>query len=320
MPNPEQQLDKVIEGYEALSPDVRERWAMEQVQTIRNTVAKDLTVPEFQMGMAMAAKYDLDPLAHEIWFVKGRAQDGGPGRPMIMAGRDGFLKIARNTKGWKGMDSDVVRENDTFEVSRGGVLPTLTGGMVERERRVVHSYSGSDVERGAIRGAWAIAYFEGKVPFYYYAPMAEYKPRNEAKLRHSPWGTQESVMILKCAQAYVLRIAVGISGIVSVEESERAFEGQQLDAQSQDLAEVAAATLASATPDVHPELRDRLYAALMVAQKMRPGYVTPASVQMSLSLASREQVELFIARLEHDNEMIHNTDPEDAEVVTQDAE
>lgn len=196
-------------GYQAFAPEVQARWKEAQVQTIRNTVGRELSVPEFQMGMAIAAKYDLDPLLNEIWFAK----DTNKNRVMIMTGRDGFLTVARRQPEYEGMAHDVVREKDEFSVSWEDGIP-----------KVAHKYTGVEDQRGAILGAWAIAYFKGKKPTYFFAAKSEYMPTNEAKLKYSPWGSQLSVMMLKCAQSYVLRIGSGVSGLVGDEESARAME------------------------------------------------------------------------------------------------
>jgi phage recombination protein Bet len=302
-------LDQVATGYEALAPEVRERWAVEQIQTIRNTVAKDLSLSEFQMGMALAGRAGLEPLAGEIWFAKSKSRDGSPGRVLIMTGRDGYLTVARRQPGYKGMDCDVVREKDDFRVER----------KPNGERAVYHSYSGSDVARGPVQGAWAIVYFEGKVPFYFYASLKEYKPTSDSALRHSPWSSQESVMVLKCAQSYALRIASGISGIVSEEESARAFETPAGPSDPDSLTSIA--------EDIPEALRDRFFAAYGDARDLRNGQVTAAAVQMSVLGQTPEHVEAYIASIEAANERARERarpdaemqEPPDAEVVDADA-
>ena len=66
-------------------------WTAEQIEIIRRTVAVDASPAELNMFLHLAAKYDLDPLAREIWFIKtGR-------RNVIMTSRDGYLKIAHTS-------------------------------------------------------------------------------------------------------------------------------------------------------------------------------------------------------------------------------
>lgn len=290
-------LDTVAMGYESLDPAVREHWAIEQVKTIRNTVAKDLTPAEFQMGMAIAAKYDLDPLTREIWFTKGRTRDGNPGRVMIMVGRDGLLKIARRTTKAEGrllgLDGDVVREKDEFRVER----------RPDGERGIHHSWSGGPEARGKIVGAWSEVRREGVTPVFYFASIEEYRPTNPKQLEHSPWGSQESVMILKCAHSYVLRIGFGITGVVGEEEASRQLSemaaGPEMD------------TEVRWHPEVSYELRER---ALNVADRgnaQEPNRHTPAGLQMALS----SQPPAYVERWVTENWVEPFGEPPDAEVV-----
>lgn len=194
-----------------------------QVKLISQTVAKDCSPQELKMFLELCGRYDLDPFAKEIYAAKMGSRDGAGGSVAIIVGRDGFLKIAQRSGEFEGIVGDVVRENDTFEkdstedlpkhIAKGHVLPKGDDGKYP------------DGSRGAIVGAWAAAYRKGRQhPTYFYAPLHEYMPKSEAKLKHSPWGAQESVMILKCAETTVLRKAFSITGIVGEEEMSRALE------------------------------------------------------------------------------------------------
>ena len=61
----------------------------EQIAVIKNTVAKGATDSEFAMLCHLAKKYNLDPFAREIYFIKYG------GQPTIMTSRDGYLKVAQ---------------------------------------------------------------------------------------------------------------------------------------------------------------------------------------------------------------------------------
>jgi phage recombination protein Bet len=189
---------------------VREQFAEEQVNLIRATVARDASNAELAMFLELCARYRLDPFAGQIYCAKMRSENGEGGRVQIIVGRDGFLKIAEDHEDFEGFDSDVVRENDTFKVTRKDGLPVVT-----------HDYEGSDETRGAIKGAWAIVHRNGRRPRYFYAPLSEYKPKSDKKLKYSPWSAQESVMIEKCAITTALRLAFNISGVVGEEEASR---------------------------------------------------------------------------------------------------
>ncbi len=63
-----------------------------------------------------AQRYDLDPMQGEIFGWWDRKQ----GRMVCMVGRDGLLKIASREKDILGIQSDIVREGDTFRKIQKG--------------------------------------------------------------------------------------------------------------------------------------------------------------------------------------------------------
>lgn len=183
----------------------RKRWDL-----VKATVAKGASDQEVAMFLELAAKYDLDPFAKEIWCAKGSSSDGDGGRLLIMVGRDGLRKIAQRNN--IHIDGDVVHSTDTFLVHR----------TADGNRTVEHSWSGP-ADRGEIIGAWAECREggpEGRPLGFFYAAMSEYKPTNEKKLKYSPWGTQESVMILAAAERQALRQATPLSGLLVEGEGE----------------------------------------------------------------------------------------------------
>ncbi len=216
-PEPQQQRTAVVTRLKRDTTDLtspaRYGWEPEQVSAIRATVAKDCDDAEFVMFLELAARYQLDPFAKQIWAAKMGSDVA------ILVGRDGYLTIAERHPEYEGMDADVVRANDTFKVTRG-----KDGPVIE------HTY-GDAIDRGHILGSWAVVWRKDRrVPTFFWAPIQDYKPRSEKKLQYSPWGTQESVMMLKCAQSTALRLAFNISGFVPAEEAEvQLSRGQQQD-------------------------------------------------------------------------------------------
>lgn len=266
--------------YSSLAPEVRDRWEAEQIQTIAKTVAKDLNAAEFQMGMAIAAKYDLDPLLKEIWFAKGRTRDGQPGRVLIMVGRDGLLRNARRDPEYQGFDTDVVREKDIFRVRR------LAGGG----REIHHEYEGSAKKRGAIVGAWAIVRQRGKPDAYFFAPMEEYEPKNSRP--DSSWVKQPSVMIQKCALSLCLRLAFNLSGVVGEDEGARAIEDLMGPATT------GTTSLEMLEEEIPKTLRARFHAAWITAVEAKPGHYSIPAAHMVLSGQPEETVLSYIEALE----------------------
>jgi len=166
------------------------------VSTIKNTVAKEATDDELRMFIMLANKYNLDPFAKEIWFMKIQ------GKPTIMTSRDGYLKIAQSNTDYKGMISFPVHENDEFEIDAEKY-------SVKHKLNVKNS--------GAIIGAWAKAERVGQYPVICYVKFGEYRGTSPI------WQKYPSAMIQKVAEAFALKRLYGISGLVTREE----LDGEQ---------------------------------------------------------------------------------------------
>lgn len=162
----------------------------EQVNLIKNTVAKGATNDELQMFMYLANQYSLDPFKKEIWFMKYS------GQTTIMTSRDGYLKYAQLNEDFEGLMSFVVKEGDVFEIDAS-------------EYKVTHKFG---AKRGPILGAWARCDRKGKKPFIAYVEFSEYNKGT------SIWKNYPSAMIQKVAEVFVLKRAFGINGLVTKEE------------------------------------------------------------------------------------------------------
>lgn len=174
---------------EAAVPAIQ--WSPDQVETIKNTVAKGATDDELRMFLHLSQTYGLDPFAKELWFIK---MDN---TPIITTSRDGYLKIANRDPHFEGMEADVVYSGDSFRKTNKGIE---------------HVYGAK--ERGAPIGAYCIVYrSDRKIPTYVYAPFKDYnKGGNWSKFPHA--------MILKVAEAQALKRAFSIAGLVTREEIE----------------------------------------------------------------------------------------------------
>lgn len=164
-------------------------YTREQIETIKNTVAKGATDSELQMFIHICQTYGLDPFLKEIYYSSEMHT--------IMSSRDGYLKVAQRDPEYMGMKSAVVCSNDTFEMDAVGDI-------------IVHKFKATD--RGDIMGAWAMVMHRSRDPVIQYVPFGEY---NQKK---STWNKYPSAMILKCAEALALKRQFGISGLVTQEE------------------------------------------------------------------------------------------------------
>ena len=95
----------------------------QRLALLKAEVAPKASPGEVGVFLEIAARYDLDPFAKEIWCA------GEPGKIMIMVGRDGLRKIAHRA-GLR-FDGDVVRERDYFKVTRN---PDRTRSVAHRGR------------------------------------------------------------------------------------------------------------------------------------------------------------------------------------------
>jgi hypothetical protein len=153
--------------------------------------------------LEIAGMYGLDPFAPgEIWVSRGKPKDG-PGKLMVMVGRDGLRKVA--IRNGLEIDGDVVRERDAFTVTRAA----------DRSRTIEHEYGAStDGGRGPIVGAWAEVYERRtrRQRGYFYAPLEEYLPDSPGW--GSPWKAQVSAMIRKSAERQAISQATPLGGLM----------------------------------------------------------------------------------------------------------
>ena len=183
-----------------------------QLALLQQRAAKGCSHSEIAQFLELCVAYGLDPYAQEAWCARGKGRDGGEGQLLIMTGRDGLRKIA-NRNGLD-VDCDVVREHDTYEVTRAS----------DGQRVVYHTYSGTAIQRGPIVGAWAEVRKGGKSKGYYFAELSEFMPTSENKRRYSPWGHQTSVMILAAAERQAIRQATPLGGLLAEGEDARVGE------------------------------------------------------------------------------------------------
>jgi phage recombination protein Bet len=190
------------------------RYTQEQINLIKNTVAKGSTDDELKMFTGIAQKYGLDPFIKEIWFIKRakKVQKNGSwdyprlsngeidykdAETIIMTSRDGYLKVAQRDIDFNGIISFAVREGDIFEVDAQNYC-------------VTHKFG---AKRGTIIGAWAKVDHKNRKPVIVYADYKEYSAGN------SPiWKQYPTAMIQKVAEVLALKRQFGISGLVTKEE------------------------------------------------------------------------------------------------------
>jgi hypothetical protein len=206
----------------------RKRIDPDQVELLTNTVAKGCNLHELNYLLEVGGRYGLSPFLGQIFAAKF---DGEDGPVTIFTGRDGMLQAARNTGRFVRIVSNVVREHDVFEVETalGGDVENLDpakGVQVDPATRLVHMREGMGRQARHDQGAYALAYRLGDpFPTYAEASWEDYGATRQQDLDGKPtsWtlnhrdGFPEAMMV-KVPQSISLRLAFGLSGLVSAEE------------------------------------------------------------------------------------------------------
>ena len=189
--HPEQESFVPVPAHHKHVPATPVKFTPEQIDTIRNTVAKGASDNELSMFMHLAETYGLDPFLKEIFYSSQMKT--------IITSRDGYLKVAQRDPEFDGIQSMAVFENDDFSID-------MVNNVVN------HSFGKGD--RGAVIGAWAVCYRKGRRPVIAYADYNEYNKNNNI------WKTYKSAMCCKVAEVFALKRQFGISGLVTQEEME----------------------------------------------------------------------------------------------------
>ncbi|APC48981.1 hypothetical protein BME96_12610 [Virgibacillus halodenitrificans] len=130
-----------------LTPEISEHFKPEVLKVIRNSIAPTANDQEFLLFAHKAASYGLDPFKNEIFFIKY----GQTARIQFAA--EAYLSKAREKDGFQPPDTQMVHENDEFQIAMN---------KETKEMEVVKHEIG--FPRGKIIGAYSIAYRDGHRP------------------------------------------------------------------------------------------------------------------------------------------------------------
>ena len=143
--------------------------AADVIKTIKETVAKGATDAQLAMFLEVCRATGLNCFLHEIWFVPGVG---------IMAGRDGYLRVANEHPQFDGIETRVDRDDNSVPIKA-----TCTVWRKDRSHPTVCE-----------------AYY------------------NEYKKSSQVWQTYKSAMIGKVAEVLALKRAFSINGVITEEE------------------------------------------------------------------------------------------------------
>jgi len=160
----------------------------DEKQTIAETVAKGLTIPQTKIFFYQCQALGLNPLLNEICAVTYRLKDGST-QMSIQVMRDGFLKIAHRSGKFAGMESGVK--------------------WIEGEAGKMEMVG------------WAKVFHKDfQVPLYQEADFKEYAIMERGG-KPTLWAAKPRTMIKKVAESMALRKAFNVAGVYATEEMEK---------------------------------------------------------------------------------------------------
>lgn len=179
--------DKTNKGALLISKQLDNYFSPEDVQLVKETVAKGTTSTELAYFLNVAKSVGLSPFNKEIWCYKDNKDN-----LIIFTGRDGLLKKAQENPNFNGIRSAEIKEKDEFSIDIAN-------------NQITHKIT--TAERGKIIGAYALVFRKGGEPTVSYVEFSRYNKK------HFTWSSHPEDMIKKVAESKALKLAFGISGL-----------------------------------------------------------------------------------------------------------
>lgn len=182
------QEDMVLFSYDKLAEANHMR--KDLIVVMHKQVAKGTTYPEFAYFLQYCKAIGLSPILKEVWCYKDHKDN-----VVIFAGKDGFVKKAKEDPLYLGYLSAFVCENDMFVID----IPQCF---------VDHNFNNKD--RGKIVGAWCWVESKDKQQR---KDVMVWVPIDEFNKNQATWAAVPSEMIKKVAECHALKQFVGIPGL-----------------------------------------------------------------------------------------------------------
>ncbi|MDF1511076.1 hypothetical protein Gp_74 [Bacillus phage vB_Bacillus_1020A] len=132
-------------------------FGVNELMTMKETVGKDLTIPQFNLFMYQCNRMGLDPsLKHAFPIVYGGKMD-------IRVSYEGLKSLAQKSEGYQGVFTQVVCEN---EIEDFDVIVNEEGEMIGVKHK-------PRFPRGKVLGAYAIAKREGRSNYVVFMDVSE---------------------------------------------------------------------------------------------------------------------------------------------------
>jgi len=124
-------------------------WSIEDIQTMKQTLAAETTDSQFQLFIRTAHASGLNPFLNHIYAICYK------GTMSLQIGIEGIAYLAKQKEGFQGYDAQVVYEGEPFKATRN------KDGIWEIE----HEPDVFAPDDAQIRGAYAVAYRDGFKPY-----------------------------------------------------------------------------------------------------------------------------------------------------------
>ena len=191
-----------------------------ELDTLRATIARGTNDEEFGLFVQTCVNTGLNPFLNHIHCM---VYDGRNGRQLsIQISSEGVLYLARKTKGFKGVDAQMVHENDDFRID------------LSKKKVVKHEIG---FPRGRIIGGYCIARhedFEDKILLMDVAEVEHMKKGRNANMWNTWFADMFKKHMLKrvCKEQYGIDLTedeVQVSPVDPIESSQESTKVIQID-------------------------------------------------------------------------------------------
>lgn len=166
-------------------------WTPETIPEIKKIYGAGLTDVEFQLFMEMSKAMGANPFKREIWALKYNGQPAS-----IFTGRDFARRVMQEQADYRGHFVHAIYMNDDIDIE-----------YVEGDGIKITKYKKNIKDPGELIGAIGYVKRDNLPPFCRFFKYKEYVQYNKEGKPNKKWSSSPAMMIEKCAEAGVARMA-----------------------------------------------------------------------------------------------------------------
>lgn len=195
-------IERIIESKEVAPADVFGKLSRNQINLIKQTVAKGASDEELQLFLQVCKGANLNPFMRQVHLVPRWDSKANAEVRTIQVGIDGFRAVAESSGAYAGNEDPIFDGEDTINYS--------TKAKAKNELKVPQQATVTVYK--IVQG--------GRYPFTATARWSEYYPGEKMGFQ---WHVRPKLMLGKCAEALALRKAFPklLSGMYAAEELDR---------------------------------------------------------------------------------------------------